>query len=112
MIGVVLWSDASDRKAVFWCEDHGDLAFYEQADGGLDPEAFFDAGDMVQFDVRIEANMRQARNARLVLEQACVGLPERLAGKRPTRTSGKTGTVVPFMVPAGSAAPYRKTREA
>ena len=27
MLGVVLWSDVSDRKAVIWCEDQGDLAY-------------------------------------------------------------------------------------
>ena len=47
MLGVVLWSDAGDNKAVIWCEDHGDLAYFN---GGVDDPASlmdFDAGDLV-----------------------------------------------------------------
>ena len=29
MFGVVLWADPVDRKAVIWCEDHGDLAYFK-----------------------------------------------------------------------------------
>jgi len=78
MIGVVLWCDEVDRKAVIWCDDNGDLAFYHDQNDGLDPNGFFDAGDMVQFDVDVFRNMRQAKNARLVQERAFAGLPERL----------------------------------
>ncbi|MEM9637627.1 MAG: hypothetical protein AAF252_15570 [Pseudomonadota bacterium] len=78
MIGVVLWSDASDRKAVIWCEDQGDLAFLNSADDLLHSDAFFDAGDVVQFDMEVHASMRRAHNPRLVLEQAGAGLPDAL----------------------------------
>lgn len=27
MIGVIIWSDPIERKAIVWCEDQGDLAF-------------------------------------------------------------------------------------
>ena len=78
MFGVVLWSDPSDRKAVFWCEDQGDLAYYECPavdDAGY---TFFDAGDMVRFDVTMDQKLRRAHNPSLVQEHACVGLPDRL----------------------------------
>ncbi|MDW3184018.1 MAG: hypothetical protein R8F89_18755 [Roseobacter sp.] len=78
MIGVVLWSDASDRKAVIWCEDQGDLAFLNSADDVFQSDAFFDAGDVVQFDMEVQASMRRAHNPRLVLEQAGAGLPDAL----------------------------------
>ena len=78
MFGVVLWSDEADRKAVFWCEDQGDLAFYHEDERGESGFCFFDAGDMVQFDVQIERKLRTARNPRLVHEQACSELPHRL----------------------------------
>ena len=29
MLGVVLWSDSSENNAVIWCEDHGDLAYFD-----------------------------------------------------------------------------------
>ncbi len=83
MLGVVLWSDQTDRKAVFWCEDHGDLAYYEAQDASLDTAAFFDAGDMVQFDVKVDQRLRKASNAVVVQERACSGLPETLKRTAP-----------------------------
>lgn len=91
MIGVVLWSDQTDRKAVFWCEDQGDLAYYECPSAKDDGYSFFDAGDMVQFDVSTDRRFRRAHNPTLVQESACVGLPDRLrqnAGEE-GRASGK-----------------------
>ncbi len=95
MIGVVLWCDQADRKAVIWCDDNGDLAFYHDKDGVLDPTEFFDAGDMVQFDVDICRNLRQAKNARLVQERAFSGLPERLKNSAGMSASD-TAQVLPF----------------
>lgn len=70
MFGVVLWSDPRACRAVFWCEDQGDLAYYA-ADPLLEPEAAaFCAGDMVQFDVSAKSEYRAASNARLVTHRA------------------------------------------
>lgn len=97
MIGVVLWSDASDRKAVIWCEDQGDLAFLNSADDVFQSDAFFDAGDVVQFDMEVQASMRRAHNPRLVLEQASAGLPDALrrsaSGDAQPRVTAK---IIPF----------------
>lgn len=66
MFGVVLWSDQQDQKAVIWCEDHGDLAFYRRADqSGF---VSFDAGDWVEFDLTMERHLRFAHNPKLVEE--------------------------------------------
>lgn len=66
MFGVVLWSDNAQNRAVIWCEDHGNLAFFkgDLADGlsGQD----IDPGDLVQFDLTEERQMRLASNPRLV----------------------------------------------
>ncbi|MBD3663055.1 hypothetical protein [Sulfitobacter aestuariivivens] len=105
MIGVVLWCDAEAGKAVFWCEDQGDLAYFEDpALPGIASEVFFDAGDMVQFDVTNESRQRRARNPRLLQEQGYATLPERLredAAKPPvaacTATSAK---IIPFQAAA------------
>lgn len=70
MLGVVLWSDAADRKAVIWCEDQGDLAYVNAPQEVLDTEDFFDAGDLVQFDMETTQAMRYANNTRLVIEKA------------------------------------------
>lgn len=78
MFGVVLWRDVKDGKAVFWCEDQGDLAYFENCGTKADDFVQFDAGDMVQFDVTMEQRLRRARNARLVKGQAYTSLPEQL----------------------------------
>lgn len=78
MLGVVLWSDASDKKAVIWCEDQGDLAFFNSGDSVLKADMFFDAGDLVQFDMEIDASMRRVRNPRLVIEKVGSDLPDAL----------------------------------
>jgi hypothetical protein len=66
MIGIVLWSDPSDCKAVFWCEDHGDLAYFSaefDETGGCND---FSVGDMVQFDVLCDAEFRRAVNPNVI----------------------------------------------
>jgi len=105
MYGVVLWSDKSDRKAVIWCEDHGDLAFYSGCeDSALDGMAL-DAGDLVYFDLGDSSAIRIAKDPRLVAEKQFTGLAERLrvgqlaaashVSAECTRTNA-TGNVVAF----------------
>jgi hypothetical protein len=97
MLGVVLWSDVSDRKAVIWCEDQGDLAFLNASDDLLKADAFFDAGDLVQFDMEINASMRRARNPKLVVEKVGAGLPDALRSCDPgsPETPG-SAKIIPF----------------
>lgn len=98
MIGVILWSDVSDRKAVIWCEDQGDLAFLNSAEDVLQHDAFFDAGDVVQFDMEIQSTMRRAHNPRLVVERVAAGLPDALRGSVATskRETPQTARIIPF----------------
>lgn len=98
MLGVVLWSDAADRKAVIWCEDQGDLAFVNGADAVMAQEDFFDAGDLVQFDMHIRDAKRRARNTRLVMEKASTALPEVLQNEAMNLAANKStgATVLPF----------------
>ena len=105
MMGVVLWSDESDRKAVIWCEDQGDLAFYNSNCDVLDQDGFFDAGDLVQFDVEVRASMRRARNPRLVIEQAGRGLPDALRRHAPEHANGaRSARIIPFGRPGAGLA--------
>jgi len=62
MIGVILWSNTADQKAVIWCEDQGDLAFLSASDSVMLPDPFFEVGDVVEFDVRTQRNLRLASN--------------------------------------------------
>lgn len=83
MFGVVLWCDVEDRKAVIWCEDHGDLAFYKSPDDSQ--TVAMDAGDWVEFDLSMERNMRFAHNPRLIAEGVYPELPETLEATGPAR---------------------------
>ncbi len=76
MYGVVLWSDESDQKAVFWCEDHGDLAFF--AGSPSCQSTNFDAGDLVEFEVTSTSKLRTATNPRVVQQKLDVDLPAKL----------------------------------
>lgn len=100
MFGVVLWSDKDDQKAVIWCEDHGDLAFFRQSEG--DCSVKFDAGDWVQFDVSIQQHMRFAHNPRLVSEGVYADIAGSLETCRPqgpdpdTRLGRLSADIVPL----------------
>lgn len=67
MYGVVLWSDRRTNRAVIWCEDHGDLAFYRGVAGG---DVAMAAGDLIEFDLREEHDMRRADMPRLVTRRS------------------------------------------
>jgi hypothetical protein len=73
MFGVVIWCDTHERKAVIWCEDHGDLAFC--SDSGDETATPLDAGDWVQFDLTTDRHMRFAHNPKLIDAGVCPGLP-------------------------------------
>lgn len=64
MIGVILWSDPADNKAVIWCEDHGDLAYMSSPANNHLPDSFFEVGDMVEFEVSVNRNLRLAYNTK------------------------------------------------
>jgi hypothetical protein len=112
MYGVVLWSDPDARKAVIWCEDHGDLAFYS---GGSDlplGEVSLDAGDLVEFDVTTERALRYAHNPQVVSEGFDRDIAQRLDGAaeptvaaaRPARKAGER-RILPFRRPGIAAHP-------
>lgn len=85
MFGVVLWSDTTAQKAVIWCEDQGDLAFYtpEECIHEAPP---LDAGDLVQFDVTVTQNVRKASNPQLLMQSHSPDLPNKLKASRPEST--------------------------
>lgn len=63
MYGVVLWRDSKCNRAVIWCEDHRNLAFFSEDIGGLGASgtrAAFEPGDLVAFDLREENDLRLA----------------------------------------------------
>ncbi|WP_439122195.1 hypothetical protein [Marivita sp.] len=83
MFGVVLWSDAAAQKAVIWCEDQGELAYYTPGDGSIHDAPALDAGDLIQFDVVVQENVRKARNPQVLMPSHSPDLPEKLRAGQP-----------------------------
>ncbi len=99
MNGVVLWSDASQHKAVIWCEDQGDLAFYSQKQR----QSFVDLheGDLICFDLTLQHNRRMAENLQVLEAAACMGLAHNLSVAEPDTVvkldcQQNTAQVIPF----------------
>lgn len=79
MYGVILWSDPQIKKAVIWCEDQTNLAYYEAPEQLKSAETcFFDAGDYVEFDISMDDNLCRASNAQIVVSGSDPRLPVRL----------------------------------
>lgn len=78
MYGVVLWCDSFENKAVIWCEDQGDLAYYRRSEKAEPLD--MDTGDLVQFEITSGCDMRLAHNPQLVAEGVFGGLADKLMG--------------------------------
>ena len=98
MIGIILWSDATDRKAVIWCEDQGDLAYFSDPDLTLSRDTFFDVGDVVEFEAKTVRNMRLALNPRWVKQNAGTTLSDglRAVTKMQDHVVSTSAKVIPF----------------
>ena len=89
MLGVVLWSSKEDHKAVIWCEDHGDLAFYNGGGDSMFDGDGLDAGDLIHFHVSEGRDMRTATDPQLIAEDHYPDLAENLASTgAPARLRG------------------------
>ncbi|TMM54418.1 hypothetical protein [Sulfitobacter sabulilitoris] len=114
MIGVVLWSDKTSSKAVVWCEDQGELAFYDASEGGGGGHgATFEAGDVVTFDVLVRDSKRRVIDPRLIGECDGASLQDSLRerGHGPAAAS-RMAQVIPFGRHRSSAPASRPTRAA
>lgn len=74
MYGVVLWSDKKQNRAVIWCEDHRNLAFYKD-ESNLSEASGFVPGDLVEFDLREVDDMRLAVDPSIVSKHEFASLP-------------------------------------
>ncbi len=109
MYGVVLWTDQRENRAVIWCEDHGDLAFYRGASGD---DAAMAAGDLVEFDLQDAGDMRLADMPRLVTRRSHPTLSAELkkAGSRMGAIHGEAPMPANNGRPA-DIIPFRQARE-
>ncbi|MBU3001549.1 hypothetical protein KO491_17035 [Roseovarius nubinhibens] len=77
MLGVVLWSDVKDNRAVVWCDDHGDLAFYKPGKTTAD-RAVFQPGDLIQFELREASQMRIVARPQMLARDSHPNLADEL----------------------------------
>lgn len=108
MIGVVLWSSKKENEAIIWCEDHGELAFFngEHSEGQLG--CSMDAGDLVSFELTQERRGRRAFNPRVISEQEFPMVASTLAAGA-AQVGGQLppiNNVIPF--PSRAANPKKK----
>ncbi|MEX0370647.1 MAG: hypothetical protein AB3N09_08455 [Tateyamaria sp.] len=119
MIGVILWSDPTARKAVIWCEDQGDLAYLSPSASPDLPDTFFDVGDMVEFDGRTERNMRKVERVRRLDQNWGNALAQGLGSLNAAQKSGvavsDSAEIIPFRVTPATrpvpVAPVRRQRQ-
>lgn len=78
MLGLILWCDGAEGRALIWCEDHGDLAWYE-AGGEEAPPVPVRTGDLVHVGVSAAPGLRRAQALRIVARGAHADLPRQLA---------------------------------
>lgn len=99
MSGVVLWADKCDGKAVIWCEDQGDLAYFTSGTlSDVHSGAALDAGDLISFDFEQKSNIRLAYRPELLNAAHAPGLADSLpAEQKPScPPRGGLSNVVPF----------------
>lgn len=99
---------------MIWCEDHGDLAFYREAESETD--IHLGAGDLVEFDLTTERQFRYANNPTLVADHFSTGLAEALTDAKPRQPVVQTGNgsaqIIPFeTVRAGGRGPSSAMRQ-
>lgn len=118
MIGVVLWSDPAAGKAVFWCEDQADLAYFDASDPvssvTSDDALTLGVGDMVQFDVCLDRQLRRAKSPKMIEQSACASLVDDLRKSGLGDVSCTSADVVRFKDPVAETIPIcadHKTRK-
>ena len=109
MLGVVIWSDNTENKAVIWCEDHGELAYFDGEGASAFEGAEIDAGDLVTFEMKQEKPQRLARNMRRLQHGAYAGLSESLiAAAQPDKPDAQVPKTGGFS--AASILPFARRR--
>lgn len=103
MYGVILWSDLVKKCAVIWCEDHRSLAYFSCAADDRQNMTMFGPGDLVEFDVKEEGDMRIALRPSLVAQGQYESLNHDLIQASKPKTSGHASCANVAYKPHGGA---------
>lgn len=77
MFGVVLWSDRQKNCAVIWCEDHRHLAYFKD-DAEAAPRRVLGTGDLVEFELHEDNDIRFALDPNVIAEKQYAWLADDL----------------------------------
>lgn len=103
MYGVVLWSDSVKNCAVIWCEDHRKLAYFSKSTDASAPDMSFGVGDLVEFDIREEDDLRLALAPVVVAERHHTLLSDDLLRTvAPEAANARAQTSLPSTAPTQS----------
>jgi len=108
MYGVVLWIDKNAQKAVIWCEDHGNLAYFnphiDTVASAKTENRNLEVGDLIKFQVRDWCSVRRASKVELV---AAARFPDLAGGLAVAKAGLKQSETVEF----GNVVTFRKSSE-
>ncbi|WP_323764970.1 hypothetical protein [Marinovum sp.] len=111
MCGVVLWANPDDQKAVVWCEDQGNLAFYlEPQDTALSGVAL-DAGDLIEFELREEPQFRRVTNPTLLVQDHAPELVAKLGRCANSAGAASAGTEAGSSKSNSNVVPFPRARD-
>lgn len=106
MCGLVLWDNSDDQKAVVWCEDQGDLAFYVEPKDTAMSGVALDAGDLIEFELREDRQFRRVTNPTLLVQDHAPELVAKLG------RCANSGGVAPSGADTNSnVVPFRRARD-
>ncbi|MDF3853429.1 hypothetical protein ACDP63_08050 [Paracoccus sp. P2] len=97
MIGVILWSSPAKEKAVIWCEDHGALAYLQGRENLFVPTEWPEAGDLVELEFEMQADLRHARLVSIVGGDKRSELPGLLRDMGERNRDGKAAPARPVL---------------
>lgn len=66
MLGVVIWSCKVSGRAIVWCSDSKDLAYYEGRRLQRGPAPIIETGDLVEVTIAPRGILRRCTSLRLV----------------------------------------------
>jgi hypothetical protein len=66
MLGVVIWSCKASGRAIVWCSDSKDLAYYEGRKLQRGPAPIIETGDLVEVEIATRGILRRATKLHLI----------------------------------------------
>lgn len=80
MLGIILWSDPKNNKAIVWCDDCAQLGYASASDIMLGANETLNVGDLVQFTLVTFGDFRGCTNLKLIESRNAPNITDNLMG--------------------------------